>query len=70
MPEFEIGDEVTTAGQGADDEPIVGERRQIVHYSGLVLATYEVTAVWPPVVMGALWRLTGRVVDVGDETAV
>ena len=68
MPELAIGDEIVTAGDSPDDRPAVGELRQIVHHMGITLATYQVTAVWPPVAMGALWRIVGRVVGVGDAS--
>lgn len=68
MPQFEIGDEITTAGNSADDVPTVGELRQIVHHSGIVLATYRVTAVWPPVAFRDLWRIVGRVVSTNGSS--
>ena len=68
MPELAIGDEIVTAGDGADDRPAVGELRQIVHHTGITLATYRITAVWPPVAVGALWRIVGQVVSTSDDS--
>lgn len=68
MPQFEIGDEITTAGDSVDDLPTVGELRQIVHHTGITLATYQVTSVWPPVAFRALWRIVGRVVATNGDS--
>lgn len=68
MPELAIGDEIVTAGDGADDRPALGELRQIVHHTGITLATYRITAVWPPVAVGALWRFVGVITAVGDTS--
>lgn len=68
MPQFEVGDEITTAGNSPDDQPAIGELRPIIHHMGIQLATYQVTAVWPPVVQGALWRIVGRVVSANGDS--
>lgn len=67
MPQLDIDDEITTAGDSAADEPAIGDLRRIIHHTGITLATYRVTAVWPPVVEGALWRLNGRIISTGED---
>lgn len=70
MPQFQfdIDDSILTSGDHPEDEPVIGDVRHITHYdTGIVLASYEVTDVWPPVVDGALWRIRGRVVYVYDS---